>query len=85
VLRRNKWVRSERDENFRVVSLHPDALGRLTHEVARLKYLWARRIGNREHHEPQLHHAIPFGSRSIKADRIASRAATRKDDAWWRD
>ncbi len=60
ILRDNKWVDVREEENTRVYSLEPDALRGLYHEVARLKYLWARRIGTRERNDPMPEHAHPF-------------------------
>ena len=93
VLRESYWVVSEPDESTRLYRLDPEALGELVHEVNRLKYLWARRIGSREGNPFRPEHVVPF-ELTTRAQQRAERArqrvrekrglrgSGRKDDPW---
>ena len=55
ILSDNGWASVRPEESTRVYGLEADALARLYHDVAWLKYLWKRRIGERERNDPGVH------------------------------
>jgi DNA-binding transcriptional ArsR family regulator len=73
ILLNEDWVTVRADYTNRFYRLQPDALGSLQVHVQWLEYLWERRIGTIERHDPEPHHAEPFAPRSIrrKGDRTA--------------